>query len=137
MPQLLWATPMKTTPLMVFYGVFAVAGAIVPWVFNVQSMVETRELLTPHGLIAGGFVTPMSSSLTADFLIGTTPVLVWMMIEAKRLGMRNRWLYFGATFLIAFAFACPFFLMMRERKLQQMRMTDNLAEPYPRVRENA
>jgi hypothetical protein len=106
---------------MVFYGVFAIAGAIVPWIFNIQSMVESGELLTPQGLIAGGFVTAKTSSLTSDFLIGTTPVLVWMMIEAKRLGMRHRWLYLGATFLVAFAFACPFFLLMRERQLQKLR----------------
>ena len=35
----------------------------------------------------------------------------------ERLGMRW-WVYLLATFLIAFAFACPLFLMMRERRLR-------------------
>lgn len=109
------------TPLMVFYVTFAVAGAIVPWYFNIQYMRETGELLTPQGLIAAGFTTTLTSSLTSDFLIGTTPVLVWMFVEGRRLKMRNLWAYVVVTFLIAFAFACPFFLFMRERKLRQLR----------------
>lgn len=88
------------TPLMVFYGAFAAAGAVVPWYFNIRYMVETGEFITPHGLIAGGFVTSLASSLTSDFLIGTTPVLVWMVVEARRLGMRHRWAYVAGTFLI-------------------------------------
>src|SRR4051812_30427047 len=98
------------TPLIVFYGLFAAAGAVVPWTFNIRFMVESGEWITPHGLIAGGFVTPLASSLTSDFLIGTTPVLVWMVVEARRLGMRRPWAYVVLAFLVAFAFSCPLFL---------------------------
>jgi len=114
----------RMSPLMCFYGIFAIAGAIVPWYFNIRFMLDTGELITPHGLIASGFVTPLASSLTSDFLIGTTPVLVWMIVEARRLGMRHKWMYVVAVFLIAFAFACPFFLFMRERHLRHRPVTD-------------
>ncbi len=111
----------RATPLMVCYGLFAAAGAIVPWYFNVRFMVDSGELITPHGLIAGGFATPLASSLTSDFLIGTTPVLVWMVLDARRLRMRHGWAYVAATFAVAFAFACPLFLLMRERQLRALR----------------
>jgi len=114
------------TPLMIFYGVFPGPGLVVPWSFNIQFMMESGELITPHGLIAGGFVTPLASSLTSDFLIGTTPVLVWMVVEAKRLKMSYRWAYVALTFLIAFAFSCPLFLLMREVRLRSTPHDDNL-----------
>jgi hypothetical protein len=108
------------TPIMVFYGAFAAAGAAVPWYFNILYMVDSGELLTPQRWVAGGFINPLTGSITSDFLIGTTPVLVWMVIEARRLGMRYWWAYVAATFLIAFAFSCPLFLLMRELRLQVM-----------------
>lgn len=110
----------RVTPLMLFYGVFAAAGAVVPWFFNIRFMIESEEWLTPRDWIAAGFVTPLAGSITSDFLIGTTPVLVWMVVEARRLGMKRWWFYVVTTFLIAFAFACPLFLLMREIKLQSL-----------------
>ena len=109
------------TPLMVFYGIFAVAGAVVPWYFNIRYMRETGEMLTPQAWVAGGFINPLTGSITSDFLIGTTPVLVWMVVEARRLGMRHWWFYVVTTFLVAFAFACPLFLLMREVRLRTVR----------------
>ncbi len=110
---------MKWTPLMIFYAVFAVAGVVVPWYFNLRFMAETGEMLTPQRWLAGGFIDPVTSSITSDFLIGTIPVLVWMVVEGRRLGMRYIWSYVVFTFLIAFAFTCPLFLLMRERELQR------------------
>jgi hypothetical protein len=106
----------RVTPLAIFYGVFAAAGAVIPWYFNIVWMRETGALLTPSALVAGGFATPLTSSLTTDFFIGTIPVLVWMVVEARRLKMRHWWVYVVGTFAIAFAFTCPLFLMMRELK---------------------
>lgn len=109
------------TPLMVFYGVFAAAGAVIPWYFNIRHMRESGELLTPQAWFAGGFVSPLTGSITSDFLIGTIPVLVWMVVEARRLGMRHLWFYVVTTFLVAFAFACPLFLLVREVRLRANR----------------
>jgi hypothetical protein len=109
----------RVTPLMIFYGTFAAAGAVVPWYFNIRHMRESGEMLTPQGWIAGGFINPLVGSITSDFLIGTIPVLIWMMVEARRLGMRHRWFYVVSTFLVAFAFSCPLFLLAREARLRR------------------
>lgn len=74
-------------------------------------------MLTPSALVVGGFATPLTSSISTDFFIGTLPVLVWMVVEARRLRMRHWWLYLLGTFAVAFAFTCPLLLMMRELKL--------------------
>jgi hypothetical protein len=53
------------TPLMVFYGAFAVAGAIVPWYFNIRHMRETGELLRPQAWVTGGFINALTGSITS------------------------------------------------------------------------
>ncbi len=116
--------PRGVTPLMAVYGAFAAAGAVVPWYFNVQHMRESGELLTPRAWLAAGFVSPLAGSITSDFLIGSVPVLVWMVVEARRLGMRHRWVYVVTTFLVAFALTCPLFLLLREVRLRELRRGD-------------
>lgn len=113
----------KATPLMLFYGVFALTGAVVPWYFNIRYMQETGELLTPQALFVGGFINTITSSIMSDFLIGTTPILVWMVVEGRRLGMRYLWFYVLTTFLVAFAFSCPLFMLLREARLQTIHAT--------------
>lgn len=69
---------------------------------------------------ASGFVNPGAAFLTVDVIIGATAFLCWLIPEARRLGMRHWWLYIVLTLGVAFAFAFPLFLLMRERRLQQM-----------------
>lgn len=67
-----------------------------------------------------GFVNPGAAFLTVDAIIGGTAFLCWMIPEARKLGMRHWWVYIVLTFGVAFAVSFPFFLFMRERKLQQI-----------------
>ena len=46
--------------------------------------------------------------------------LVWLFAESRRLEMPRPWVYVVLTFGIAFAFAFPLFLLMRERRLARM-----------------
>lgn len=105
----------KWTPLMWIYLIFAIAGLVVPWYFNLQFILYGDEPFSVRRFLADGMATPLSSSITTDFLIGATPVFIWMMVEGRRRKMKHLWFYFVGTFLIAFAFACPLFLFMRER----------------------
>lgn len=112
------------SPLVLVYALCALLGLVIPWYYNLKYMVLEGQTFTVQAFVAAGFTNTLASSLTSDFFIGSTAVLVWMMVEAKRIGMRFRWAYFALTFLIAFAFACPFFLMMRELHLQKIRPAD-------------
>ncbi|MFT3767767.1 MAG: DUF2834 domain-containing protein [Minicystis sp.] len=111
-------TATRPTPLMIFFGLCAIAGAVVPWYFNLAYLREHGRFFTPGEFIVAGFqVSPLHSSIAADFWIGTTPGLIWMITEARRLRMARPWAYVVVTFLIAFACAFPLFLLMRERQL--------------------
>lgn len=57
-------------------------------------------------------------SLTIDFWTGAIAGTLFMVYEGMRLKMRLWWLYIVLTFLIAFAFAFPLFLFVREKLLQ-------------------
>ncbi len=105
------------TPLMWIYLLLAIAGLIVPWYFNLQFMAQGDGEFSIRDFVAEGFATSGAASLTSDLLIGASAVTLWMIVESRRLKMKGLWLYLVFTYLIAFAFACPLFLLMRERKL--------------------
>ena len=54
-----------------------------------------------------------------DLLVALATFLVWSFAEVRRLGMRRWWVYPILTFGIAFAFAFPLFLFLRDRRLQE------------------
>jgi len=106
------------TLLMWVYLFLAIAGLIVPWYFNLQFISEEGGEFPIRDFVAQGFATSGAASLTSDLLIGASAVTIWMIVECRRLKMKGLWLYLVFTYLIAFAFACPLFLLMRERKLK-------------------
>ncbi|MFG0219286.1 DUF2834 domain-containing protein, partial [Streptococcus suis] len=67
----------------------------------------------------GDLVTsgPAVSSITVDLLVVAVAGSIFLLVEARRLGMRHAWLYVVLSGLTAFAFTFPLFLAMRERRL--------------------
>ena len=60
---------------------------------------------------------PAAESISRDLLIGASAVFIWIVNESKKLNIKNMWIVYIGTFLIAFAFSAPFFLFLRERKI--------------------
>jgi len=63
---------------------------------------------------------PAARSLSRDLLVGATAVTVWMVVESQRLRMRHLWVVLLSAVTIAFAFAAPLFLFLRERRLLEL-----------------
>jgi hypothetical protein len=61
--------------------------------------------------------TPVSRSITVDILFLAQAVILWMLLEARRLGMRGVWLYIIGGATIAMAVTMPLFMIHRERTL--------------------
>lgn len=57
--------------------------------------------------------------MASDFWVGAFAALIFMIVEGRRLQMKRLWIYVVLTFVIAWAFAFPLFLFMRERMLQR------------------
>lgn len=100
------------TPLAVLYMVLALAGLVGTWWFNALAVIQMADFL--GDLVTSG---PAVSSITVDLLVAAVAGSVFIIVEARRLGMRFGWLYVAASALTAFAFSFPLFLAMRQRRL--------------------
>lgn len=109
------------SPLAVIYLGLAVAGLVGTWWFNALAIMQMNDFLTD--LVTSG---PAVSSITVDLLVVAAAGSVFIIVEARRLGMRFGWLYVVASGLTAFAFTFPLFLAMRQRRL-----TARAAAPAP------
>ncbi len=109
---------MKMTWRMYVYVVLAFLGLVLPWYYNYQFILESQGTFSLAAFISGAFANAASSSLGMDLLIAASTFVFWMINEHRRLKMRHLWAYFAVMCLIAFACACPLFLLMRERRLQ-------------------
>ena len=109
------------SPLLAWlYLSLAIAGGVLPWLAN-------WEFIQAHGAAfdVGLFVqlanaNPAAQSLSRDLLIGASAITIWMISEARRLQMRGLPWVLLSSVTIAFAFAAPLFLYLRERRLQEL-----------------
>jgi len=100
------------TALALVYLALAVAGLIGASWFNALAIVLMADYL--GDLATSG---PAVSSITVDLLVVAIAGSVFILVEARRLGMRFGWLYVAGSALTAFAFTFPLFLAMRQRQL--------------------
>ena len=117
-------TRSNSTSLQVIYLILALLGAVLPWLANL-------EFIKVHG---GGFdlglfinlasANPAAQSLSRDLLVSSTAVSIWIVVEARRLKMRGLTATLALCFGVAFACGAPFFLFLRERRLQELSLTN-------------
>lgn len=99
------------------YAGLALVGLLGTWYFNIQYVAQGGGF-SPAAWLRLGFVNPAAASITVDLLVAFAVFLVWTPLEARRIGMRAGWLYPVLGVLVAFAFAFPVFLLMRDRHLR-------------------
>jgi hypothetical protein len=112
---------MKPTFRTILFGLLVLAGAAVTWYFNIRFMIDAGGAFSLAAFIKDGFANPAAASLASDVSIAAMAFLLWLPLEARRLGMRRWWVYGVLTLGVAFAFAFPLFLLMRERRLEQIK----------------
>ncbi len=102
------------------YLLFSILGAILTTKSNIKFVADYGPGFDLNNFIALAFNNPASQSLSFDLLILSSTVFVWMFIEKRRLGIKHFWIVVITTFSIAIAFAAPFFLFLRERRLIEL-----------------
>lgn len=98
----------------------AIAGGLLPWMANLDYMREYGSSFDLKLFIDLANANPAAQSLSRDLLIGATAVTTWIVVESRRLKMRHLWLVLLSSVTIAFAFAAPFFLFLREKRLAEL-----------------
>lgn len=112
------------TPLAFVYLGLGIAGLFGTWWFNALAVVQMSNFIGDW--VGSG---PAVSSLTVDLLVAAVAGSVFIIVEARRLGMRNGWLYVVFSGLTAFAFTFPLFLAMRQRRLVALATTTDAVTP--------
>lgn len=109
------------------YLILAVIGFVAPYYFFLQvrrfDLGDLFQLFSASALLSG---------LAIDLLVSVTVFWFFMFTEAKKLQMKNPWVYLLATLLVGLSFALPLFLYFRERKLQRISGVSNkgLVDPW-------
>ena len=106
--------------LCFIYLLLSIAGAIFPILSNIEFARQFGPGFNIGLFIELANANPASESLSRDLFIGASSVFIWIFVESRRLRMKHVWLVFLSSFTIAFAFAAPFFLLLRERRLLEL-----------------
>ena len=99
------------------YLVLAILGFLAPYYFFVQ--VPPEDLLNLPALIQPLFANDFMRGIGMDLTVAVITFWTYVFVEARRLQMKNFWLYLLATLLVGLSFALPLFLYFRERQLEK------------------
>jgi hypothetical protein len=102
--------------LCIAYGLIALLALVGTWGNNVAYL-SLGFVGTMKAFWGDTLVNAASRSITVDIFFLGLAVFVWMVLEARRLGMRAVWLYLVFGMLVAISVTVPIFLINRERAL--------------------
>ena len=108
--------------LSYLYLFLSILGAIFPMISNFNFAIEYGSSFDINQFIQLANANPAAESISRDLLIGASAVFIWIVNESRKLNMKNMWIVYVGTFLIAFAFSAPFFLFLRERRIIEMNL---------------
>ena len=103
--------------LSYLYLSLSILGAILPMMANFDFAMEYGNSFDIKNFISLANANPAAQSISRDLLVGASAVFIWIVNESKKLNIKNMWVVYLGTFLIAFAFSAPFFLFLRERRI--------------------
>lgn len=102
------------------YLALAVAGYLLPGVPMLRESVETGNWLfwtDPARTTAQLFANRTSTAFALDLTAVVVVALIWMTVEARRVGLPQVWRYWLLTALFGLGGTLPLFLWSRERRL--------------------
>ena len=102
------------------YLLLAFLGAILPTLANIDFFNTYGPGFDINLFIELANSNAAARSLSRDLLIGASAVTIWIVFESKRLQMKYLWIVLLSSFTIAFAFAAPLFLFLRERRIIEL-----------------
>ena len=106
--------------LSYIYLFLSIVGGILTMMSNFNFVMEYGNSFDIKNFISLANVNPAAESISRDLLVGASAVFIWIINESKKLNIKNMWVVYVGTFLIAFAFSAPFFLFLRERRIIEM-----------------
>ena len=103
--------------LVGFYALVAAAALAATWGQNLQYVWASGEISALNQFLPDLRANPASRSISVDIGLFLLAAAAFMVIEARRLGVRFVWLYVLFGFMIAISVTFPLFLIARELRL--------------------
>ncbi|MEN9992514.1 MAG: hypothetical protein RLY83_84 [Actinomycetota bacterium] len=100
-------------PLFWVYLTISIAGLVTAWLFNGLAVMGGQDYGTAWTATAVDLV------LTYDLGLVAIAGVIFMFVEAKRIGMKKVWILVLLSGITAMAFVFPLFLALRERHLEK------------------
>jgi hypothetical protein len=105
------------------YGALAAIALVATWWNNIAFFrLENSNGLI--GFVQAGYANYASTSLTNDVLLTALAAFVFMVVEARRVGIPHVWIYPLLSIVVAISVAVPLYLIARQVKLAEGRPVD-------------
>jgi len=102
------------------YAAIALAALIATWSQNLAYFNSPADFIPVLGLfLEDTRVNPAARSITVDIALLFLAAAIFMVIEARKHGMRAVWLYIAGGLFLAISVTFPLFLIARELKLAE------------------
>ena len=112
--------------LVGFYALVAVAALAATWGQNLQYVRQSGEFSALNQFLPDLRANPASRSISVDIGLFVLAAAAFMVIEARRLGVRFVWLYVLFGVIIAISVTFPLFMIARELRLAPANKPDTL-----------
>lgn len=110
--------PSSRIALCVVYAAIAFAALIATWSQNLAYFHGVTDFLPALGaFIEDTKVTPAARSITVDIGLFFLAAAIFMVIEARKHGVRFVWAYIAGGLFIAISVTFPLFLIARELRM--------------------
>ena len=106
--------------LSYIYLFLSILGAILPMMANFEFASVYGNSFDIKTFIALANANPAAESISRDLFVSASAIFIWIINESRKLNIKNMWVVYIGTFLIAFAFSAPFFLFLRERRIIEL-----------------
>lgn len=102
--------------LCLFYGAVSLAALIATWSQNLAFLAQPDNG-GALGFIQQSMANPAAASLSYDLLFVCLAAFAFMLVEARRLGIRYVWVYIVLSMAVAISVMFPLYLIAREIRL--------------------
>ena len=114
------AGPQLST-LEIVLWVLGIISLPISWYFNIRYVQEYAEnpfwgQPTWAEFIGLGYANPSSSSQVVDYTIMSVILALWAVVDGRKRGIKNSWLYFGLFLFTSSAFGSAMYLATVERQ---------------------
>jgi hypothetical protein len=106
--------------LQIVYLILCFLGSILPYSQFLPFLAEQGFIFEPMYFFELAFTNKVAGFFSMDVIVSS--LVLWTLVfwEGSRLNMKHLWIYIASNLLVGVSLGLPLFLLMRQRKLEEM-----------------